>query len=112
MFSEITRFFSSDVRIINLQQRPRVGEKRLGRKKETKKKRRGKKIRPQTRGSAGSRQRYLSTTQKGEYQAIKGIYMNSARVPTFVSEKLGVRHLESIERTRGQRDGGDKSGAK
>ncbi|EFN64848.1 hypothetical protein EAG_03618 [Camponotus floridanus] len=89
------------------------GKKRVERKKKTEKPR-GKKDTAANKGqrsSASSRQRYLSTTQKGEYQAVKGIYMDSAKVPpTSVSEKLGVRYLESIGGRRdGRRDGGDKS---
>lgn len=62
-------------------------------------------------------------TQKGEYQAVKGIYMDSGKVPrTSASEKLRVRYLERIEGceraegttgyTRDRETEEDKSGAK
>lgn len=93
MFPEITRFFSSDVRIINLQQRPRARKKRRKRKKKRKSER--KKYTAANKGqrsSASSRQRYLGMTQKGEYQAVKEIYIDSGKVPR--TSALG-RNFES-----------------
>lgn len=97
------------MRIINLQQRPRARKKRRKRKKKHEKAR--EKYTAANKGqrsSASSRQRYLSMTQKSEYQAVKGIYMDSGKVPrTSASGRNFESDISSVSRVAAEGASGD-----
>lgn len=53
-------------------------------------------------------------TQKSEYQVVKGIYMDSDKVPPTSALENSESDISSVSRAaaEGWKDGGDKSGAK